>query len=83
MTVEQLISELQTLPPNLLVLVDGYEGGFCDIDSLKTMKVELNFHSEDYYGPHEETDKATVPAVKIIRTNNLDQQVILNKSHNT
>lgn len=74
MTVEQLISELQKLPPNLTVLVDGYEGGFCDIDSLKTTKVEPNFHSEDYYGPHEETDNATLPAVKIMRIHNLNEQ---------
>ena len=31
MTVVELIAKLQTLPPTMPVLVDGYEDGYCDI----------------------------------------------------
>lgn len=70
MTVEKLISELQKLPPNLPVLVNGYEGGYCDILKIVTTKVKLNVNLESYNGPHDETTDADTPAIRIIRIEN-------------
>lgn len=70
MKVKELIKHLENCDPETLILVDGYEGGFCDIGGIKKTKVELNVHSEDYYGPHDETPKANTEAYLIGRVTN-------------
>jgi hypothetical protein len=39
MTADELIRQLQKLPPETPVLVEGYETGFDDIESLKSVDV--------------------------------------------
>ncbi len=39
MTAEELIAQLQALPPETRVLVEGYETGFDEIVDLKAQKV--------------------------------------------
>ena len=58
MNVQQLIKELQKHPPEMRVIVNGYEGGYGDLDSLKQKSIRLNVHSPDewYYGRHEDDD---------------------------
>lgn len=61
MKVKQLISKLEKLDPDLIVLVNGYEGGYSDIDAehysyepsafVPTVFVK-NFNEESYYGSH-------------------------------
>jgi len=70
MTVKELIDALSKMPENQNVVVDGYEGGFCDISSLKKIKVKLNVHEESYYGPHEESSDADTEVIKIVRIEN-------------
>ena len=55
MTIKELIQQLQQHDPNTRVVVNGYEGGLCDIKNLEKVKIELNVNTEWYYGPHEET----------------------------
>ena len=69
-TVKQLIEKLNALPADALALVDGYEGGFADIGTIKKNSVALNVHKEDYYGPHEQTNTANTPAIIIGRASN-------------
>lgn len=57
MTVKELIEKLQSLDPELHVLVHGYEGGFhfADLPGEETIFC-LDVNSEWYYGPHEKID---------------------------
>lgn len=56
MTVQELIEKLQSHPPEMLVVVDGYEGGFED-PVLKTKTV--SFKKEyPYGGSHSEASEA-------------------------
>ncbi len=45
-----------------------YEGGFCDVKTLKNIKVKLNVNTEDYNGPHDEAPGADTDAIVITRS---------------
>ena len=67
MTIKALIAHLETLDPNLRVVVPGYEGGYADVHEAKSIKVHLDVNTDWYYGPHEmayEDDDPT--AVEVI-----------------
>lgn len=64
MTAAELIEQLQKLPPEIRVLVEGYEDGYDDIDEIKHLGVKLNYHEHWYYGAHEKSDDAD--AVKAV-----------------
>lgn len=54
MTVAQLIESLKNYPPDLPVVVSGYEGGYNDVDSFENIKIVRDFNKEWYYGKHED-----------------------------
>jgi hypothetical protein len=56
MNVQQLIEELQKHPPEMRVIVDGYEGGYSDCKPPESRQIRLNVHEEDkwYYGRHDD-----------------------------
>ena len=59
MTVGDLIRRLKDFNPNMRVVVDGYEGGYQDIqhNNVAWIPIILNYnskHDHDYCGPHEE-----------------------------
>ena len=56
MTVKELIEKLQTLDPELHVFVSGYEGGYEDVGISPIKEIALNYHTEWYYGKHEEAN---------------------------
>jgi len=58
MNVQQLIEELQKHPPEMRVIVNGYEGGYKDLDSPNQKSIRLNVHPPDkwYYGTHDDED---------------------------
>ena len=56
MNVNQLIKRLQMYPPDLRVVVRGYEGGYNDVDTFENLKIVLDYHSAWYYGKHEDVD---------------------------
>lgn len=56
MNVNQLIKRLQMYPPDLRVVVRGYEGGYNDVDTFENLKIVLDYHSEWYYGKHEDVE---------------------------
>lgn len=70
LTVKKLKELLINYPENLLVLVEGYEGGYSDIGEIKETKVKLNIYKEDYMGPHEETPTAQEPAIILLKASN-------------
>ena len=56
MTVAELIRILETHPPDLRVMADGYEGGVDDLKATLVFAkdVRLNVNKAWYYGRHEE-----------------------------
>ena len=64
MNVDQLIKRLQMYPPDLRVVVRGYEGGYNDVDTFENIKIVLDYHSEWYYGKHEDASNIYNEEVK-------------------
>jgi hypothetical protein len=64
MTVAELKKKLDEYDDGTRVIVDGYEGGFCDITELEEVDVVLNVNDEWYYGPHSRPDALAVPEGK-------------------
>lgn len=57
MTVAELITKLQALDQTMLAMVNGYEGGLDDIESITQERVYLNYHkSISVFGEHEYCD---------------------------
>lgn len=57
MTVAELIKALSRCPDDLMVVVNGYEGGYTEIIKLEQINLNLNVNSESYYGPHDTPDR--------------------------
>ncbi len=72
MKVKELIEKLKTFPEDNLVVVNGYEGGFSDVDLVKALKVKLNVNPESYNGPHDDAKDADTNVVLIQRRENSD-----------
>lgn len=54
MIVRELIAILKQYPESTRVVVDGYEGGYCDVHVVKRIPIELNVNpTHSYCGPHE------------------------------
>jgi hypothetical protein len=54
MNVDQFIKRLQMYPPDLRVVVRGYEGGYNDVSRFENLKIVLDYYDEWYYGKHED-----------------------------
>lgn len=52
MTAEELIAQLQELPPETPVLVEGYETGFDDIVELTPEQVVRYRHAQEWDGEY-------------------------------
>lgn len=53
MTAEELITQLQKLPPETPVLVEGYETGFDDIVELTPEQVVRYRHAQEWDGEYQ------------------------------
>lgn len=58
MTINELIHQLECFPPDLRVVVDGYEDGYDDLspDRLRMVKITLNTGTREYVGIHGSVD---------------------------
>jgi len=66
MKVKELIEILIDFPPDMRVVVDGYEGGYNDVTNIKQISIHLNIHPEWFYGAHEITkDPSGLPVILI------------------
>lgn len=63
MNVKELIKELKKLPQDLMVVINGYEGGVDEFGTIKKIRIDLNVNDEWYYGSHEESEDGAVEAV--------------------
>ncbi len=69
MTTAQLIARLQEYPPETLVLVDGYEDGFDDIDKIEVERVILDDKTRlgsNYSGKYETPIAHDAPAIAAV-----------------
>lgn len=65
MTVSELIEQLRQLPPELMVVRGGYEGGLEEVATVGVRTIRLDVNTEWWYGPHEEDRFGEVQAVFI------------------
>ena len=72
MNVDQLIKRLQMYPPDLRVVVRGYEGGYNDVDTFENLKIVLDYHSAWYYGKHEDVECLYGKNYKQLKTTAVD-----------
>jgi len=62
MKVKDLIKILQEFNQELLVVIDGYEGGYCDIATVRQRKMVINYKvNRIEEGPHESLEEAGAP----------------------
>ena len=61
MTAEELIAQLQELPPETPVLVEGYETGFDDIVELTPEQVVRYRHAQEWDGEYQVPDRFSNP----------------------
>ena len=71
MTVQELITQLQQLDPNVIVFRHGYEGGFDEVNSIQLdQEIALNVFDSWYFGSHEKVkdlDKEQLEGKKIVK----------------
>jgi hypothetical protein len=56
MTAIELINLLQEQPPEIKVVIRGYEDGYNDIRQLKPLKLRHDINAKWYYGEYFEED---------------------------
>ena len=54
MKVKELIAQLHLCNPEQMIVIDGYEGGFKEVETIEQINLRLNVNEEWYYGKHEE-----------------------------
>jgi len=65
MTAEELIAQLQELPPETPVLVEGYETGFDDIVELTPEQVVRYRHAQEWDGEYQTPDRFSNPEIGV------------------
>lgn len=55
MTVKELVAELQKLDQDRLILVNGYEGGYCDVK--RVVEREVIIKPRDYCGKYTDSEE--------------------------
>ena len=71
MTVRELIDQLEKEPPDMIVVVDGYEGGYDDpVMGKKTVILDSNYDGENkpvcWRGQHEPVEKNNLAAREVV-----------------
>lgn len=68
MTVRELIEKLQAMPQDVVVVVDGYEGGVEEPTQVRAAFITRNANEpEDWFFGHHEVAEAGEPVVYIER----------------
>ncbi len=70
MTAKELINLLQEQPPEIKVVVRGYEDGYNDIQQLKTLKLRKDINAKWYYGEYFQDDSEhSIDAIELYGEN--------------
>lgn len=67
MTAEELITQLQKLPPETPVLVEGYETGFDEIVELTLEEVVRYRHAQEWDGEYQASDRFSNPETGVLQ----------------
>lgn len=67
MTADELITRLQTLPPDTPVLVEGYENGFDEVIDLKAQEVVRYRHAQPWDGQYQPPNRFKEAATDVIQ----------------
>jgi len=68
MTIKDLIEKLKTLPQDIPIVTDGYEGGLDTILDIKLINIEKNKNQASWYGFYEEVEENIQNAVYLLST---------------
>jgi hypothetical protein len=61
MTVGELIAKLQEFDQNMMVVVDGYEGGVDELTTTMPVSIALGYNADGWwYGDHEVVTDSTL-----------------------
>ena len=70
MTVKELIKHLETLPPDIKVVIRGYENGYNDIIEIRPIKIKVKPDSKWYDGFYDKsTDSDAINAIDLFGEN--------------
>jgi hypothetical protein len=56
MTIKQLIEKLKQYPPDMRVIISGYEDGYNDISNIEEKEIAIDIISDWYNGQHVDSD---------------------------
>lgn len=76
MTAKELINLLQEQPPEIKVVVRGYEDGYNDIQQLKPMKLRREINTKWYYGEYfNEDSENSIDAIELYGENKNQEEI--------
>lgn len=73
MTIRELIAHLDQYPPDVRIVVSGYEGGYNDVTILKTVQIKPDARTEWWMGQHEEAEEKGEMALLLAGKNRLSK----------
>lgn len=75
MTASELIRKLNDLPPEIKIVVRGYENGYNDIIRLKNRKITINKESNWWEGEYIDSNVIdAIPAVELFGDNHISEK---------
>jgi len=75
MTASELIRKLNDLPPEIKIVVRGYENGYNDIIMQKNRKITINKESTWWDGEYIDSKETNViPAVELFGDNHISEK---------
>ncbi len=76
MTAKELIDLLQEQPPEIKVVIRGYEEGYNDIRQLKPLKLRRDINAEWYYGEYFKDDSYhSIDAISLYGENKNQEEI--------
>ena len=81
MTAKELINQLQQLPPEIKMVVRGYEEGYNDIMQLKPVKLKQDVNAKWYYGEYLKDDsEGSIDAIEVYGENKKEEESFKNNN---
>ena len=76
MTAKELVTLLQAQPPEIKVVIRGYEDGYNDIQQLKPVKLRQDINAKWYYVEYSKDDSAhSIDAIELYGDNNNKEEI--------
>jgi len=65
MNIKELIEELQKQDPEMMVVIDGYEGGYQTVELIDEIRLNLNVGKRGLFGEHKKDPQGEARAILI------------------